>query len=288
MIPQLNEKAMKVKLTMRRANLTRRDTQAEQYIQQQLDDQSLVVNSKLFRSKTNPINQIMAAVSEVYSYHKAHTIPFIDKGPRLLPNEMYFEYTEAMRTRIQNVDALMAKHMPFYDQYVQLDVQWRSQSGTRASAMDYPTAEEFKQRMGFEFRFEPLPDKSHFLFDVSEDDMKAFEKAQHEQAALAHNYRIQQMLEPLTHLVSKLEVPIGEPGAIFRDSAIENIKEKIALARKLCVVSTPELESVIHELEAAITSWEANKNWLRESPINRDAAARQLDAIAQKMSGYMQ
>jgi hypothetical protein len=287
-IPQLNEKAMKVKLTMRRANLIRRDVQAEQYIQQMLDDQSLVVNSKLFRNKTNPINQIMTAVHEVYAYHKAHTIPFIDKGPRLLPNEMYFEYTTAMRERIQHVDALMAKHMPHYDQYVRLALDWRSKNGTRVSVMDYPTVEEFKQRMGFEFRFEPLPDKSHFLYDISEDDLKAFEKAQQEQAALAHNHRIVQMLEPLTHLVKKLDLPIGSEGSIFRDSAIENIKEGIDRARKLCVVSTPELEQVIHELEAAITSWEANKNWLRESPVNRDAAARQLDAIAKRMGGYMQ
>ena len=46
-LTQLNQKALLVKLTMRRANLTRRDKDAELVAQSVLDDESLVVNSKL-------------------------------------------------------------------------------------------------------------------------------------------------------------------------------------------------------------------------------------------------
>ena len=69
-ITKLSEKAMLVKLTMRRANLTKRDTYAENLIPQQLDDTSLIVHSKLFRDKTNPINKIMSAATEVHSEHR--------------------------------------------------------------------------------------------------------------------------------------------------------------------------------------------------------------------------
>lgn len=293
MIPQLNQKAMKVKLTWRRANLTRRDEAAEAYVQTQLDDQSLVVNSRLFRDKTNPINQIMAAAGEVYSFHKAHTIPFVDKGPRLLPNDAYFDYTTEMRNRIQHVDSLLRQHMPNYDQYVQLDIKWRSGQAalagkpSRAAADDYPTAEEFQARMGFDLRFEPLPDKAHFMFDLSEEDMKAFEASVLEQANLAHNHRIVQMLEPLRHLADKLAKPIGAEGSVFRDSALENIKEGVAKAKKLMLTPTPELEELIEELETIAERYSVHVNWLRESPINREAAAKQLDEIANKMKGYM-
>jgi len=88
-ITSLSEKAMLVKLTMRRANLTKRDQMAEAVIQQQLDDTSLIVNSKLFRDKANPVNKIMTAASEVYTYHKLNTLPWADKGPRVLPNAQY-------------------------------------------------------------------------------------------------------------------------------------------------------------------------------------------------------
>ena len=45
----LSEKAVLVKLTTRRANLTKRDTVAEEFIQEELGDTSLIVNKKLFR-----------------------------------------------------------------------------------------------------------------------------------------------------------------------------------------------------------------------------------------------
>jgi hypothetical protein len=68
-VTPLNAKALLVKLTVRRANLTRRDTAAESYVQSQLDDTSLVVSSKLFRDKHNPVNQLISKVGEVYTYH---------------------------------------------------------------------------------------------------------------------------------------------------------------------------------------------------------------------------
>ena len=124
----LADKAMLVKLTMRKANLTRRDQVAEALIQQTLDDASLIVNSKLFRDKMNPINKVMSAASEVYTYHKEHTLPYIDKGPRILPNAEYFDYTSEMRNRINHVDSLLSQYLPRYDDFVQLDIQYRSAS----------------------------------------------------------------------------------------------------------------------------------------------------------------
>lgn len=282
----LAEKAIKVKLTMRRANLVRRDAAAEAFVQQQMDDASLVVNSKLFRDKSNPINKIMTAASEVYTYHKQHTLPFIDKGPRLLPNEQYMDYVAAMRHRIGVVDTLMNQHLPNYDQYVQLDIRYRSQGGTgRAKADDYPTAEQFKERMGFDLRFEPLPEAKHFLFDMDEDDINSFNQAMEDTAKLARNDAVMRMLEPLQHLAKKLELPIGAQGSIFRDSAMENIVEGVAMARKLMIDPPPEFSELCDDLQVTVKNF--NADWLRQSPVNREAAAKKLADVAEKMKGLM-
>lgn len=286
-VTTLADKAMLVKLTVRRANLSRRDSFAESVIQTQLDDVSLVVNSKLFRDKLNPINQIMTKASEVYTYHKAHTLPYIDKGPRILPNTQYFDYTRAMRDRIAAVDNMMAQHMPNYDRYVQLDIQYRSQgkSTGRASANDYPSASEFQARMGFDLRFTPMPEAKHFLFDISDDDLAEFNATMESVANSARNETIKRMLEPLTHLVDKLNKPIGTEGAIFRDSAIENVVEGIAMAKKLNVADDPEIAAMADTLKYAVDVFNMNKDVLRESPVVREQAAKKLDAIAKKMGG---
>lgn len=286
-VPSLGDKAMLVKLTMRRANLTRRDTVAEAVIQTQMDDASLIVNSKLFRDKLNPINQIMSKASEVYTYHKTHTLPYVDKGPRILPNTQYFDYTRQMRDRIAAVDNMMALHMPNYDKFVQLDIQYRSQgkTGTRATPSDYPTASEFQQRMGFDLRFTPFPEARHFLFDLNDEDIEEFKATQAALVDQCRNETIKKMLEPLQHLVEKLNTPIGTPGAIFRDSAVENVAEAASMARKLNVTNDPEIEAMAETLRGAVSVFNHNKDVLRESPVVREQAAKKLDAIARQMGG---
>jgi hypothetical protein len=285
---QLNEKAMLVKLTMRRANLTRRDNAAEVIIQNAMDDAGLTVLCKLFRDKANPINQIMGATNEVYAYHTKHTLPYIDKGPRILPNALYLEYTQAMRDKFTHVDMLLDKFMPNYDHYVQLDIMNRSRGGTgRAKPEDYPTADEFRSRMGFDLRFMPLPDKKHFLFDMSDHDIANFTQAMHDVEVAAKTDAVTRMLEPLKHLVDKLNKPIGTEGAVFRDTTIENVAQGLEVARKLLLDDCPELSRVINQLDTEVSKYIQHKDWLRESPVVREQAAKQLDDIARQMGAFM-
>lgn len=292
---QLNEKALLVKLTRRKANLVRRDAEAEAIIQNQLNDASLVVNSKLFRDKTNPINQILRAFDELYTYHKQHTLPYIDVGPRLVPTTQYFEYAQTMREKLAGVDELMDKYMPDYDKYVSQDIQFRNQGQPvgRAKVEDYPTAAQFKAAMSADLRFQPLPDKSHFLYDISEEDVAAFERSMEEAVNAARNDIIWRMLEPLKHLAEALKHPIGstdENGkrlGIFRDSTVENVVGGVAMAKRLAIDPSPELRELMDELDSMITAYDQAKHQLRESPIVREQAARKLADVADRMKGLL-
>ena len=286
---QLNEKAMLVKLTMRKANLTKRDAVAEAIIQNQMDDSSLIVNSKLFRDPNNPINRIMQEHSGIYIFHKKNTLAYIDKGPRILPNNNYMEYTHEMRQRINYVDSLLDKQMPNYDTYVQLDIMYRSknQVTSRAKVEDYPTADEFRQSMGFDLRFAPLPDQSHFLFDLSDEDKAGFEESIKEAGKVARRETVMSMLEPLQKLVTKLSVEIGEKESVFRNSAIENVLDGLERARKLNIDEDPALDEAIKNLSSAIVVFDQHKDSLRESPVVRESAHKKLNEIANRMKGLL-
>jgi hypothetical protein len=289
-VTSLSEKAMLVKLTTRRANLSKRDEYAEAFIQQQMDDTSLIVISRLFRDKNNPINQLISSINEGYNYHKTHTLPYIDKGPRILPNAMYEEYTTELRQRISNTESLKLKLMPQYDVFVQQDIKARSSRcingiSPKVSINDYPTAHEFESRMGFDIRFFPLPDRKHFLFDLSDADVSNFTQAMQDVERAAHNDAVSRMLEPLKHLVEKLNKPIGTDGSIFRDTAIENVVEGCELAKKLLIDASPEVIGSIDELVTEMTKYHGS--WLRESPVVREQAAKKLDDIARQMGAFM-
>jgi hypothetical protein len=294
---QLNEKAMKVTLKRTRPSLTKRDIIAEEFVQDELGDAGLVVNKKLFRDPGNPINHIMRGFDRIYHTHKQNTLPFVDAGPRLLPSAHYPEYRTLMKAELDAHEKAMLTYMPDYDKYVQLDIAWRlaqdalKQAGrpkpanyVAPTAEEYPGQAEFQAAMTVNLRFETLPDAPHFLFD---EDKEESEKVKREIEVAANNAVVLKMLKPAQHLAQKLAIPIGETGHIFRDSALENIAEAVAQARKLAIEITPELDEVMKELEGVVTTYSAKVEWLRESPINRKEAAAKLDEIAQKMGAFM-
>jgi hypothetical protein len=133
----------------------------------------------------------------------------------------------------------------------------------------------------------PMPDQKHFLFDLSPDDVNAFNESMEQTAVLAKEDTIKRMLTPLQKLVEKLNTPIGTDGAIFRDSAIENIVEGIELARKLTLDESPEIKALTDSLNQEVSKYATNTEWLRESPIVREQAAKKLSDIANAMGAFM-
>ena len=105
---------------------------------------------------------------------------------------------------------MLDTYMPKYDDYVQIDIKARALGNTGAAKVDdYPTADEFRSKMGFDLRFTPLPDAKHFLFDISDDDMAEFNASMMQVAQGARAEVIKGMLEPLQHLVEKLNKPLS-------------------------------------------------------------------------------
>ena len=287
-VSKLSDKAVLVKLTIRRAALTRRDHGLTATLQAQENDKSLTVLTKLFRNKESPINQIMAKYGEVYAYHKKHTLPYVDAGPRILPNDMYFEYTQEMKHRIATVDNLLDTYMPMYDQLVFDDVMYRNSGSAagRANASEYPSAEDFRLSMSAEIRFQPMPDASHFLFDLSDEDVESFKRAEQEAAAQANADAINRMLKPMGALVTRLKEYQGGQKERFHNSLIDNVIEGCDMAKKLAINPTPELLAEIEGIKALAGSILDTVEVVKGSANARAKAKADLDAVANKLAGF--
>lgn len=287
-VTKLADKCMLVKLTIKRAALTKQDKAVTQAIQHQYGDNSLTALTKLFRDKSSPINQIMQAINEVYEYHKKHTTPYVDAGPRLLLADNYMDYTQDLRHRIAKVDNLKATYLPLYDQLVQDDIMYRNAGSAagRATVDDYPSAEQFDTSTAIEYRFSPMPDARHFMFDLSEEDLANFAKAEQEAADMASADTVARMLKPLHNLVERLKEYQGQKGERFHNSLIQNVIEGCELARKLCINPTPELTNEINSLHDTAKACLADAEIIKGSAHARDAARAKLEAVAARMSAF--
>lgn len=287
-VTKLSDKCMLVKLTIKRAALTKRDQFLTDKIQMQEGDASLTVLTKLFRDKASPINQIMTAVNEVYAYHKKHTLPYVDAGPRILPSDNYMDYTAEMKHLIAKVDNLLSDYMPYYDQLVQQDVMYRNagHAAGRATVDDYPSADKFASSVAVEYRFSPMPDSRHFLFDLSDEDLAAFDAAEQEAAAAANADVVARMLKPLHSLVERLKEFQGNKGERWHNSLIQNVIEGCDLAQRLSINPTEELTNEIATLRNEAKACLADVEIIKGSANAREAAKAKLEAVAARMSAF--
>ena len=284
----LARKALLVKLTSSRPSTSRREKAAELIIQQQTGDASLTVSSHIFRARTNPVRKVLNESGAIYAWHCEHTLPWQDRGPRILPIESYETYSTKMRGLIADLESSVASLGSTYDDLVKSDIAERAASSTalRDFSADYPSFEEFKDKMKFEFTFSPVPDASHFLFDINADDKAALAAQVVEAERAAKETLTAQMHTPLLHLIDKLKRSIGAEGAIFRDSALENIVEQCEVAESLAM-GDESLLAMIREVRVAVRPHALAPNQLRESPVVRADAAEKLAAVASRMSFLM-
>lgn len=287
-VTKLSDKALLVKLTQRRPTLTRRDDSLSARLRSQEGDRSLAVFKRLFLDKASPINQILQANAEVYKYHKEHTHPHVDCGPRLLPTDLYFEYTQEMHHRIAKVDRLMDAHMPFYNSYVMDDVNLRNAGAAagRACSTEYPSAEEFRASCSNVLRFSALPDRRHILFDLTEEDEREIERAEQEASQLVAGNTVQQMLEPIERLVERLSEYTGEKGQRFHASLVDNVIEGCKRARRIAIQPSQELLAHIEALERTAEQLRGDVETLKGSANLRAQAKATLEQAASKFNDY--
>ncbi|NVN99247.1 MAG: hypothetical protein HXX17_07985 [Geobacteraceae bacterium] len=296
----LAQKVMTVQLKSSKPTTRFNDEQAAKVARASLGDEGVGAYVKLFSDPMNPARQLLAKSGAPYQYHKKHTMPYIDRGPRFLPVGLYEEYRDEMRALRSELAADKAAVIPKYDTYVALDVAYRNAKAAalgnvgRATAADYPTAEQFEKAIDFQVTFMPLPDRTHAVFDVDEEDQKALDTFMEDALKRAVDDLRERITTPLHDLIDKLnETPKkkgsgdedGKGTGIFRDTKITNVTDAVAIVRKLAMEDS-EVLAACDMVESAMKPVVDYPEAVRQSPVVREAAAKRLADVASKMGAF--
>lgn len=281
-ITPLARKALLVKFQTSKPGTSRRDHDAEAFAQQGLHDNGLKVVKEIFSNPGSPVRRLMARQQSAYRYHMARTLPYEDRGDRLLPLGVYEAYRDYLRREKDGIAIELANVLAQYDALVAHDIAAR---GSRAVPEDYPSAKQFEEAFGVNIVFKPIPDTGHFLFDVSDEDKANLSASVDDAHAAAQRELHERMKQPLLKLIDKLAIPIGEKGHIFRDSAVENVAEAAALVKQMGI-GDAQVTAAADALLAMSRPLIQGMDALRESPVVREEARRKLDAVASKL-GFM-
>ena len=270
MTPNLCEKALLVKLTSHKPTLFKRqDAQTEQ-LQQMAEDKAAAAYVKLFKFRT-PVHEALSLHRDVVRLHQRMTLPYEDRGPRLLPNAQYLAYTQAMRTAMDAVAQWFDAHRLHYATYVGADCAAR---GWKVQPDQYPTIEQFEQALGHELEFLPMPQLTHFLFDLSPEDRAAFTARQEAVAAAAATDALDRVRKPLDSLLARLQTYTGQPGQRFHGSLLTNITDGLDDCERLLLQDLPpRVADQFHALRVAVSTLTTNLDLLRDNSTARDTVA---------------
>ncbi|NBS70260.1 hypothetical protein EBT31_15320 [bacterium] len=107
--------------------------------------------------------------ARVRLYHNQHTLPWADKGERLLPTSLFMDYKRFINEAEFRFGELCDN---FFASYPQLLADAPLHLGKLYKADDYPDIDEVKRRFGFRYVFSPLPEAGDFRLDVGNEELQ--------------------------------------------------------------------------------------------------------------------
>lgn len=211
-------------------------------------------------------------------WHNTTTLPWADRGARLLPTSLFLDYKTEANRRKARFDH-MVEH--FLREYPTLQAQAQQHLGALYDPNDYPSTEEVASKFGYRMVFTPLPEAGDFRLDVASEDLellrKQYDAALNERLTEAMQSQWDKLHDMLARMSDKLVEPEGEDKRRWHDTFISNAHEMCAMLGHLNVTKDPKLEEARRKLEHAIHGVEIDD--LKEDVGVREDVKSKLDAI---------
>ena len=239
-------------------------------------DRELLSASKLILDTKNPAYRAVAAVrSEASSYWRNKTLPFPEAGIRLLPQSSLGTFANTMagyRERLQEAARELAA------QYDTIKSEAQRRLGALFNPADYPTTLDglFDLEVSY-----PTIEPPNYLMALHPDVYQAEQARVRERFESAVELAEQAFATELQRLTAHLAERLtglhdGQP-KVFRDSAVENLREFFERFRRLNIRSSPELDALVEQAQQTINGVEPQT--LRDSNRLRQMVANDFSRI---------
>jgi len=233
---------------------------------------------------TNKRKKIADYGARARLYHNQTTLPWSDKGSRLLPTSLFMEYKQNMNTIERNMNAMI---QDFFDSYDDLVLDAKLHLGSLFNASDYPSIDSLKDKFGFKLVFSPLPESNDFRLDIPQMDMQElaskYESAFNDRLNDAMRENWDKLHKTLTHLSEKLTETEDENSVKrYHDSLVTNATELCGLLTHLNITKDPKLEEARRSLE--LTMLGVGIEDIKDSPVVRSNVKNKVDEILNKFN----
>lgn len=215
-------------------------------------------------------------------WHNSRTLPWSDRGARLLPTSLFMAYKQEANARRDRFNQMVTQ---FLTDYPQLKAQAQQHLGDLFDEADYPDADEVASKFGFRLVFSPVPESGDFRLDIPAQELDEMRKeydtnfvSRVEEAMRTPWEQLHKMLTAMSDKLTEVE---GEDKRRWHDTFITNAHEMCQMLTHLNVTKDPKLEDARRKLETALVGVDIDD--IKEDEFVRAEVKTKVDAI---LSGF--
>jgi hypothetical protein len=242
----------------------------------------LLINAE----RLEKLNKLVSAARDL---HYSMTRPWVDKGPRILPNALYSKFTDKFRVLKREFEAAADEFAAGYPGFVE---ERKAKLNGAFKESDYPSPSEIRGKFKLELTVLPLPDADDFRTDIDADtlaDIKAeIAEASGKVVNDAMKATAAEIIELVGHMAEKLhEQKSKKPGQrkFYMDSLVDNVRELAELLPAFNFTNDPKFDAITQRIVRELTVEDAKD--LRKNDTAAEAVAKSADEIVAEVSKFL-
>jgi hypothetical protein len=275
----ISNKALLVNLSIRQWIGRKKDRQAAETVEtSHKTDRNIGNFNKKLLPGAKELQEISRVSGAIRVWYYEQTLPWTNEGQRILASKNYMDFTTQFRQKRAEFDKAVAE---FYYRYPKLKQEAQNNLGELYHESEYPDLSVLQDMFDCRIDFTPVPEVQDFRVELSDSEKQNFL----DNMRKAETEALKDCWTRLKTVVAKAADKLSAPGAIFRDSLLENVQDICMLLPKLNVTDDPNLEAMRKEVDNIISKIQPDS--CRENDQVRNEAAAKLQESLDRMSVFM-
>jgi|SRR6056297_374025 len=278
----ITEKAMLASLHISCWSARKHDKQVSKEVDDKYGGKDAGRFNKVLANK-DALKSIKTITSTARIFHQEQTLPWGERGERLLPSANYSNYSRQMRTYQQQFDDAVLAFVRDYNSVI-----WdaRQRLGGLFRKEDYPDPSDIRDKFAFRTIITPVPMSDDFRVNLGKDEVDAIKRDIENRIEQAHAAATQDLWKRLYDVVSHMVDRLSDPEAIFRDSLVGNIVKITEILPRLNINDDPQLDQMRRKIEDSLCAYSPDQ--LRKNKKLRKKAVGNAQDVIDAMAGYVE
>lgn len=281
-VGRLNERAVRVTLSLSRWEgvVKNRKVSASVEVEHGAARDSTKLLQKLLPGCESHEN-LLSMFGALRNWHYERTLPWEDRGPRLLGAAGVVGYMAEFRRMRTEIEEALDK---FCADYPTEQIKAQVRLGDLYNPTHYPDVKTVRGLFGVRLSVSPLPDGEDLrnFVGFTPGELQAA-IAEHETATRDRLYgamkdAVTRLHEPLKAMAERL----SDPEAVFRDTLVGNLATVVSLMPSLNIMGDPRVDALCASAKDLIHQPET----LRADPELRNETALKAAALARELEGF--